>query len=114
MWTRYGDNPGSSVGLVTGYERGQDAFLLSTFSTSALGFTQHPAHLIHYALSQVVNRPCCESDHSLPSSDEVEVKVTLRLTVSQSVCLGVGHPLGPMTRFYFFLTFAGKLLSSSS
>jgi hypothetical protein len=41
---------------------------------------------------------------------EVKVEVTLRLTVNQSVCFGVGHP---MTRFYFFLSFAGKLLCSS-
>jgi hypothetical protein len=39
-----------------------------------------------------------------------QVQVTLRLTVSQSVCLGVG----PMTRFHFLLSFAGQLLYFSS
>jgi hypothetical protein len=42
-----------------------------------------------------------------------EVEVTLRLTISHSVCLGVRHPFGTMTRFYFFLSFAGKLLCYS-
>jgi hypothetical protein len=42
-----------------------------------------------------------------------EVGVTLRLTVSQYV-LVLGTPLGPMTRFYIFLSFSGKLLWSSS
>jgi hypothetical protein len=35
-------------------------------------------------------------------------------TDGQSVCLGVGHPFGAMTGFYFFLSFARKLLCSSS
>jgi hypothetical protein len=30
-----------------------------------------------------------------------KVKVTLRLTVSQSVCLGIEPHLGPMTRYLF-------------
>jgi hypothetical protein len=49
-------------------------------------------------------------------SQILEVGVTLRLTVSQSVrqCVLVsGTPLGPMTRFYFFLYFARKLLALS-
>jgi hypothetical protein len=29
------------------------------------------------------------------------VKVILRLTISQSVSLGIEHPSGPMTRFFF-------------
>jgi hypothetical protein len=44
---------------------------------------------------------------------EVEVEVTFRLTVSQVVCVGAGHPFGPMTTFYFLLSFAGQLLCSS-
>jgi hypothetical protein len=47
---------------------------------------------------------------------KVKVKVTLRLTVSQSVSQYVlvsGTPFGPMTRFYFFLSFVAKLLFSS-
>jgi hypothetical protein len=32
-----------------------------------------------------------------------EVEVTLRLAVSQSVCLGIEHPLGLATRYYFLL-----------
>jgi hypothetical protein len=44
----------------------------------------------------------------LPACSIVEVEVTLRLMVSQSVsqyALVSGTPLGPMTRFYFFLPF---------
>jgi hypothetical protein len=33
----------------------------------------------------------------------VRVRVTLRLTVSQSVCLGVEPRLGLMTRYLFFI-----------
>jgi hypothetical protein len=44
---------------------------------------------------------------------EVEVEETLRLTVTQYVLMS-GTPLGPMTRFFFFLSFAGKLLCSWS
>jgi hypothetical protein len=36
-------------------------------------------------------------------SVQVRVKVTLRLTVSQSVCLGVEPNLGQLTRVYFLL-----------
>jgi hypothetical protein len=46
-------------------------------------------------------------------STEVKVKVTLWLTVSQSVCLGVGHPFGAHDQILLFLSFAGKLLYSS-
>jgi hypothetical protein len=35
-------------------------------------------------------------------------------TDGQSVNMASATPLGPMTRFYFFLSFAGKLLCSSS
>jgi hypothetical protein len=42
-----------------------------------------------------------------------EVEVALRLPVSQYVLVS-GTPLGPMTRFFFFLSFSGKLFSSSS
>jgi hypothetical protein len=35
-------------------------------------------------------------------------------TVSLPIGPGVGHPFGSMTRFYFFLSFAGQLLCSSS
>jgi hypothetical protein len=31
----------------------------------------------------------------------VKVKVALRLTISQSLCLGVEHTLGLVTRYYF-------------
>jgi hypothetical protein len=41
---------------------------------------------------------CLERRLSYESS-YVKVKVTLRLTVSQSVCLGVEPHLGPMTRY---------------
>jgi hypothetical protein len=34
---------------------------------------------------------------------KVKVKVTLRLTVSQSVCLGVGHPFGAHDQILLFL-----------
>jgi hypothetical protein len=43
----------------------------------------------------------------------VEVEVTLRLTVNQSVCLGVGYPFGAHDQISLFLSFAGKLLCSS-
>jgi hypothetical protein len=39
----------------------------------------------------------------------LEVEVTLRLTVSQSVCLGAGHPFGANDRVFLFLSFAGKI-----
>jgi hypothetical protein len=42
-----------------------------------------------------------------------EVEVTLRLTVDQSVCLGVGHPFGAHNQILLFF-FVGKLLCSSS
>jgi hypothetical protein len=35
-------------------------------------------------------------------------------TVSRPIRLGVGHPFGIKTRFFFFLSFAGQLLCSSS
>jgi hypothetical protein len=35
-------------------------------------------------------------------SFEVEIEVTLRLTASQSVCLGVGHPFGAHDQIFFF------------
>jgi hypothetical protein len=45
---------------------------------------------------------------------QVKVKVTLRLTVSQSVCLGVEPNLGLLTRVFFFkvtvLSFLGRPL----
>jgi hypothetical protein len=44
---------------------------------------------------------------------KVKVKVTLRLTASQSVCLGVGHPFGAHDQILLFLSFVGKLLFSS-
>jgi hypothetical protein len=34
---------------------------------------------------------------------QIKVEATLRLTVSQSVWIGVGHPFNPMTRLYFFV-----------
>jgi hypothetical protein len=37
-----------------------------------------------------------------PKIIRVRVRVTLQLTVSQSVCLGVEPPLGLMTRYLFF------------
>jgi hypothetical protein len=48
----------------------------------------------------------------------VYLKLKLKLlydwrSFSQYVLVS-GTPLGPMTRFYFFLSFAGKLLWSSS
>jgi hypothetical protein len=45
---------------------------------------------------------------------QVEVEVTLRLTASQSVCLGVRHPFGAHDRILLFPSIAGKLLCSSS
>jgi hypothetical protein len=39
---------------------------------------------------------------------EVEVQVTLRLTVSQSVCLGIEHPCGTCDQILFAV---GMLLS---
>jgi hypothetical protein len=49
------------------------------------------------------------------NSLQVKVKVTLRLTVSQSVSLGVEPHLGPMTRYLlpcdsYGLVFAGRPL----
>jgi hypothetical protein len=35
-------------------------------------------------------------------------------TKGESVCLGVGHPLGAHDQILLFLSFAGKLLCSSS
>jgi hypothetical protein len=40
---------------------------------------------------------------------EVEVEVTLRLTVSQSVCLGVGHPFGAHDQLSLFPLFCRKI-----
>jgi hypothetical protein len=55
---------------------------------------------------------------ALVSSTVSEVEVTLRLMVSQPVSQSVSQCLlvsGPkVTRFYFFLNFAGQLLCSSS
>jgi hypothetical protein len=42
----------------------------------------------------------------------VEVEVTLRLTFGRYVLVS-STSLGPMTRFYFFFSFARKLLCSS-
>jgi hypothetical protein len=48
------------------------------------------------------------------SISEVELKVTLRRTISQPVCLGVGLPSGAHDQiFVFCLTIAGFLLWSS-
>jgi hypothetical protein len=44
----------------------------------------------------------------------VEAKVTLRLSVGQSVYLGVGHPFGVHDQILLFLSFVGKLLCSLS
>jgi hypothetical protein len=44
---------------------------------------------------------------------DIEVEVTLRLTVSQSVCLDMGNQFGAHDHF-FFLSFPGQLLCSSS
>jgi hypothetical protein len=38
----------------------------------------------------------------IATCQSVRVRVTLQLTVSQSVCLGVEPPLGLMTRYLFF------------
>jgi hypothetical protein len=40
---------------------------------------------------------------------EVEVEFTLRLTVSQSVCLGVGHPFGAQEQILLFSLFSRKI-----
>jgi hypothetical protein len=40
---------------------------------------------------------------------KVKVKVTLRLTVSQSVCLGVGHPFGVHDQILLFPLFCQKI-----
>jgi hypothetical protein len=45
---------------------------------------------------------------------KVRVKVTLQLTVGQSVCLGVEPQLGFMTRCFFFLTIWGALSDERS
>jgi hypothetical protein len=41
--------------------------------------------------------------------NQAEVEVTLRLTVSQSVCLGVGHPLGARDQILLFPFFCRKI-----
>jgi hypothetical protein len=43
-------------------------------------------------------------------SGQVRVRVTLRLTVSQSVCLGVEPNLGQLTRVYFLLEISFRQL----
>jgi hypothetical protein len=53
--------------------------------------------------------------HSIKYWFPSEVEVTLRLTVSRSVCLGVGHPFGTHDQILFFpFHFSEKLLCSSS
>jgi hypothetical protein len=46
---------------------------------------------------------------SLRLSRYVDVEVTLRLTVSESVCLGVGHPFGAHDQILLFPFFCGKI-----
>jgi hypothetical protein len=45
----------------------------------------------------------------LPASSIVKVEVTLRLTFSQSVCLGVGHPFGAHDQIFLFPFFCRKI-----
>jgi hypothetical protein len=40
---------------------------------------------------------------------EVQVEVTLRLAVSQSVCLGIGHPFGAHDQIFLFPFFCLKI-----
>jgi hypothetical protein len=49
-----------------------------------------------------------DSFHIRKASDEVEVEVTLRLTVGQSVCLDIEHPCGTCDQI---LNPVGMLLS---
>jgi hypothetical protein len=44
------------------------------------------------------------------NSGQVRVRVTLRLTVSQSVCLGIEPNLGQLTRVYFLLEISFRQL----
>jgi hypothetical protein len=74
-----------------------------SFTRSGPLVTAAPAELL-----SDVNSPIASSLFGLPCRAQlagcqvrVKVKVTLRLTVSQSVCLGVEPRLGLMTRYYF-------------
>jgi hypothetical protein len=44
-----------------------------------------------------------------PRKTEIEVELTLRLTVGQSVCLGVGHPFGAYDQILLFPFFCRKI-----
>jgi hypothetical protein len=78
----------------------------------------------------VVKRQECEADHSSPTSTEVKktwiyasippyvskvkVKVTLRLTVSQSVCLSVEPKSGTFDQIFFFQSYCLVLFGAPS
>jgi hypothetical protein len=51
---------------------GLGSFLFTAAFRPALGPTQPPIQGVPGALSLVVKRPCCEADHSPPSSAEVK------------------------------------------
>jgi hypothetical protein len=62
------------------------------------------------------SKDCYSANEFRNRFSQVKIKVTLRLTVSQSVCLGVEPNLGFLTRVFFFfskvtvLSFLGRPL----
>jgi hypothetical protein len=78
-----------------------------TFTLPGLTEESHHKSLLkqvsEFRIRYFANTSVCIADVDLVSRCLKRVRVTLRLTVSQSVCLGVEPRLGLMTRYSFWL-----------